>query len=146
MSHDRGCPCGKEPYEYADCVDSSCLKKDNRMEDTDWRPSSCPVCGEMREAARTPVCRNPDCGEDVAKRNLRMFKPKEEKRYVWIRANFNDATIISDPVALWQDPNFDREKDRIHELGAEVEVMVTVNVKHKPVYRSQADQDFFQKQ
>ena len=108
------------------------------MEDTDWRPSPCPVCGEMREAARTPVCRNPDCGEDVAKRNLRMFKPKEEKRYVWIRANFNDATIISDPVALWQDPNFDREKDRIHELGAEVEVMVTVNVKHKPVYRENA--------
>ena len=108
------------------------------MEDTDWRPSPCPACGEMREAARTPVCRNPDCSEDVAKRNLRMFKPKEEKRYVWIRANFNDATIISDPVALWQDPSFDREKDRIHELGAEVEVMVTVNVKHKPVYRENA--------
>ena len=67
-----------------------------------------------------------------------MFKPKEEKRYVWIHANFNDATIISDPVAVWQDPSFDRNKDRIYELGAEVEVMVTVNVKHKPVYRENA--------
>lgn len=31
------------------------------MEDTDWRPSPCPICGELREASRTPVCKNPDC-------------------------------------------------------------------------------------
>ena len=110
------------------------------MEDTDWRPSACPDCGKMRNAERHPVCTNTECvsyarGEHNRK-ETRMFKPKEEKRYVWIRANFNDATIISDPVAVWQDPSFDRNKDRIYELGAEVEVMVTVNVKHKPVYRS----------
>ena len=27
MSHDRGCPCGKEFYEYNDCTDSSCNRK-----------------------------------------------------------------------------------------------------------------------
>jgi bifunctional NMN adenylyltransferase/nudix hydrolase len=27
MSHDRGCPCGRESYEYADCKDNSCNKK-----------------------------------------------------------------------------------------------------------------------
>jgi bifunctional NMN adenylyltransferase/nudix hydrolase len=27
MSHDRGCPCGRESYEYADCKDASCNKK-----------------------------------------------------------------------------------------------------------------------
>jgi bifunctional NMN adenylyltransferase/nudix hydrolase len=27
MSHDRGCPCGKEFYEYSDCTDSSCNRK-----------------------------------------------------------------------------------------------------------------------
>jgi len=42
MSHDRGCSCGKEPYEYDNCVDPNCFKKDNQMEDTDWRPSRCP--------------------------------------------------------------------------------------------------------
>ena len=26
MSHDRGCPCGRESYEYADCVDTQCFK------------------------------------------------------------------------------------------------------------------------
>jgi bifunctional NMN adenylyltransferase/nudix hydrolase len=27
MSHDRGCPCGRESYEYADCTDKTCNKK-----------------------------------------------------------------------------------------------------------------------
>lgn len=27
MSHDRGCPCGRESYEYADCKDTTCNKK-----------------------------------------------------------------------------------------------------------------------
>lgn len=27
MSHDRGCPCGKEFYEYEDCTDTSCNKR-----------------------------------------------------------------------------------------------------------------------
>ena len=27
MSHDRGCPCGREKYEYADCTDKTCNKK-----------------------------------------------------------------------------------------------------------------------
>lgn len=27
MSHDRGCPCGRESYEYKDCTDTSCNKK-----------------------------------------------------------------------------------------------------------------------
>lgn len=26
MSHDRGCPCGREFYEYKDCVDTQCFK------------------------------------------------------------------------------------------------------------------------
>ena len=35
------------------------------MEDTDWRPSPCPICGEWREAARHPVCTNKNCGQPV---------------------------------------------------------------------------------
>lgn len=27
MSHDRGCHCGREPYEYDDCTNSNCHKK-----------------------------------------------------------------------------------------------------------------------
>lgn len=26
MSHDRGCHCGREKYEYADCEDESCIR------------------------------------------------------------------------------------------------------------------------
>ena len=110
------------------------------MEDTDWRPSPCPVCGEMREAARNPVCRNPDCSEDVAKRHLKTMKT-EPKRYVWIRADGEAKIIDTDIVELWQGPYFDREKDRIYELGAEVEIRVTVNVKNKTVYREGSYQE-----
>ena len=31
------------------------------MEDTDWRPSPCPLCGEIREAAKNPICHNTVC-------------------------------------------------------------------------------------
>jgi len=27
MSHDRGCPCGREPYEYEDCTNEVCWKR-----------------------------------------------------------------------------------------------------------------------
>lgn len=27
MSHDRGCPCGKEKYEYDDCTKADCVHK-----------------------------------------------------------------------------------------------------------------------
>ena len=136
MSHDRGCPCGKEPYEYADCVDSSCLKKDNRMEDTDWRPSPCPLCGEMREAQRTPVCKNPRC--DCYVNMERTVIKQEEQQYVWIRSD-GTVSIIDDPVEIYQSPDFDKAGDHIHRLGEEVEVRVTVAVKNKkPVLRENA--------
>ena len=30
MSHDRGCRCGRESYEYADCTEKSCNKNNNK--------------------------------------------------------------------------------------------------------------------
>ena len=60
----------------------------------------------------------------------------EPKRYVWIRAGIDAKIIDTDIVELWQGPYFDKEKDRIYELGAEVEIKVTVAAKNKTVYRS----------
>jgi len=34
MSHDRGCHCGKEYYEYEDCTDPTCT---NRKPKTNWK-------------------------------------------------------------------------------------------------------------
>lgn len=110
------------------------------MEDTDWRPSPCPKCGLMREAARHPVCRNVDCSEDVAKRHLKTIINKEPKRYLWVRKDWT-MSIIEDPAALLdptQYSNFDAENDRIFEIGPEVEVKVTVEVKNKTVYRERS--------
>ena len=30
MSHDRGCYCGKEPYEYSDCTKKDCSRKQTK--------------------------------------------------------------------------------------------------------------------
>jgi hypothetical protein len=82
----------------------------------------------MREAARHPVCPNYACGVTLP-----------SKRYVWIRANGEANIIDTDIVELWNGPIFDREKDRIYELGAEVEIKVTVTVKNKnPTYRERS--------
>lgn len=32
MSHDRGCPCGRERYEYEDCPENDCYKKSKPVE------------------------------------------------------------------------------------------------------------------
>lgn len=31
MSHDRGCPCGREPYEYNDCTRSDCIRNEPKV-------------------------------------------------------------------------------------------------------------------
>lgn len=35
MSHDRGCPCGREPWEYPECRDEGCIKQPS-LEKSDW--------------------------------------------------------------------------------------------------------------
>ena len=144
MSHDRGCPCGREKWDYASCPEEDCHKKETKMEDTDWRPSPCPGCGEMREAARHPVCKNTNC--EFYHLNVKSYHQAENertmtqntsKRYVWIRADGEAKIIDTDIVELWQDPCFSKKEDRIYELGAEVEIKVTVAVKNKPVYRGE---------
>lgn len=103
------------------------------MEDTDWRPSPCPVCGEMREAARNPVCRNPDCSEDVAKRNLGTMHTL--KQYLWVKQD-RAPVFVTDLVALYKDRDFDPAEDKIYEMGPEVKLELNVKVTTaKPVYR-----------
>ena len=100
MSHDRGCPCGKERNEYDSCKEENCNKRNDTVE--------------------------------------RTMSLNTSKRYVWIRADGEAKIVDTDIVELWQGPYFDREKDRIYELGNEVEIKVTVEVKKKTVYRENA--------
>lgn len=73
-------------------------------------------------------------------KGTRTMTPKEKKSYVWVRKDWT-VSIIEDPVALLdstQYSNFDPENDRIYELGAEVEIKVTVATKNKTVYRDRS--------
>lgn len=114
MSHDRGCHCGREPYEYIDCVKPDCVKKVKS------------VTQQIKEYA-----------EKSNERERTMIK-KEHELYVWIRSD-GKVSIIDDPVEVYQRSDFDKAGDHIHLLGEEVEVRVTVEVKKKkPVYRENA--------
>lgn len=61
MSHDRGCPCGKEKYEYDDCTRKDCYKRiraiisgqsecqcSDPLIKCDHRGCRCTVCGELQ--------------------------------------------------------------------------------------------------
>ena len=51
------------------------------MEDTDWRPSPCPRCGQIMEAHRNPVCDNPRC-KDNGVSPTKMILDELDKIYV----------------------------------------------------------------
>lgn len=58
------------------------------MEDTDWRCSPCPSCGEIREAAKDPVCLNSVCTlYKLSKENVvdKLSKPKTPKVFSTIQ-------------------------------------------------------------
>ena len=104
------------------------------MEDTDWRPSPCPLCGEMREARRTPVCQNPKCDCYV---NMDRTM-KTEKQYLWVKED-RAPVFVSDLIALYKDRDFDPTIDKIYEIGPEVKLELNVEVTPaKPVYRENA--------
>ena len=136
MSHDRGCPCGRERYDYDTCPNEDCYKRTDIMEDTDWRPSPCPLCGEMRSAGKNPKCDNPHCSTDTKRTPMMTMKTKTEpKQYVWIHRG-GTIMLVEDLVKLFKDENFDPVNDTIYELGAEVKLELNVKVTPaKPTYR-----------
>lgn len=114
------------------------------MKDTDWRPSPCPECGEMREAAKYPVCGNRECryfayrGDSVQlQKETRTMKT--QKRYLWIRPNSVESpmVLIDDPVELYRGSKFDESTDKLYELGPEVKLTVSV-IPAQPVTRENA--------
>jgi hypothetical protein len=119
--------------EKTDSLRTCKQKQETKMEDTDWRPSPCPLCGEMREAAKSPICRNVDCANALAKRNLKPAIKQEETivnrpRYLWIRPNNVESpmVLIDDPVAIFRGNQFDESVDKLYQIGNEVKMKVVV--------------------
>lgn len=59
----------------------------------------------------------------------------EKQRYLWIRHGSDDMFIIDDPVELFRGSKFDEDNDKLYEIGREVELKVSVQIKGKTVYR-----------
>lgn len=109
------------------------------MEDTDWRPSRCPECGQMRNAERYPVCTNTHCkdygrgGPDKVERSM-----KTEKQYLWVKQD-HAPVFVSNLIALYKDRDFNPTEDKIYEIGPEVKLELNVKVTPaKPVTRENA--------
>jgi len=121
-----------------DALRSCKLKQEPKMEDTDWRPSACPECGRLRNAARYPVCENKQC-RDFG-RGGPDRKPQEETnmsrpRYLWIRPNSVESPmlIIDDPVSIFRGNQFDESVDKLYQIGPEVKLKVVLEP--QPSYR-----------
>lgn len=112
MSHDRGCPCGRE-FNYEECVDPHCLRKKTRKK---------------------------DCEGDHTMKVNRGINLNEEKRYVLIRENSDlPPVILNDQEELIRsfNSNLRKDSDRYYEIGQEVKVKTTIEVlPAKPTYRS----------
>jgi hypothetical protein len=100
MSHDRGCHCGREPYEYDQCNDQTCAK------------------------------------------TSRSFKqPNTSVKYIWERAGSVQPDYVDqdDMIVITQRADYDPDTDRFFQVGNEVHVKITVEIKPKTVYRSGDD-------
>lgn len=101
------------------------------MEDTDWRPSACPSCGKLRNAARYPVCENRECrdygrgGPDKVERTMTM---KTKARYLWVRPNSVESPLVfvDDPMELFRGSQFDESVDKLYLIGNEVKFKVSL--------------------
>jgi hypothetical protein len=100
------------------------------MEDTDWRPSPCPVCGVLRAAVKYPKCHNKECeiGESSTIDKLKETRTmKTEHRYIWHKKG-QPLEMIDDVEWLYKRSDFDPDEDKIYELGPEVKLEVNVKV------------------
>jgi len=95
MSHDRGCPCGRESYDYDTCNKDDCMKKER------W----------------------------TRFKTNKTNKTKDEqlKQYIWVRPG-KELMFVTDVIALYKDSKFSPNTDKLYEVGAEVEVEVSVKV------------------
>lgn len=134
FGHDRGCPCGKESWDYNFCTEKNCYKSKNTVRDTDWRPSPCPNCGELRAAAKRPQCLNIACDEYAGNERSMNYV----KQYLWVKLD-RAPTFVTDLIALYKDRDFDAEQDQIFEIGPEVKLELSVKVTPtKPTTRENA--------
>ena len=130
---------GTKAYgEKTNSLNTCKQKQESKMEDTDWRPSACPHCGEMRESARYPVCKNKQCrdfGRGGPDRRPQEERNMSSPRYLWIRPNCVESPmlIIDDPVPIFRGNQFDESVDKLYQIGNEVKMKVVVEL--VPSYR-----------
>lgn len=157
MSHDRGCPCGKEFYEYEECKRSDCdrcpKKNDcnvvfdgiSKHNGEYWY--KCTTCGKSDWCASYDKFEQneplKDCTGTYKKEKKDMDRTfnstKTQKQYVCIRSEHPPILLEGEDALIDSfNSNLRTDTDRYYELGAEVEIKVTVSVKNKPVYRDGA--------
>ena len=150
MSHDRGCPCGKEFYEYEECEDPTCNRRPKKN-DCNVVPDGvskhngeywykCLTCGRTDWCAyydkfekNEPLkdCKGKHTVKEYVSETTCGINLNEEKRYVRV---LSDGTAH---ILRLEELKNVPESVRLYELGSEVKVKTTIEVvPSKPVYRS----------
>lgn len=147
MSHDRGCACGRDKYEYNECSDPTCTQQ-TKKNDCNVVPDGvskhngeywykCLTCGRTDWCAYYSKFENNepllDCkGKHIVKEETtRGINMNVEKRYVRVLSD-GTAHILT----LSELKNVP-ESAVLYELGSRVKVNFTIEVvPSKPTYRS----------
>ena len=124
MSHDRGCPCGKESYEQADCGMKDCSRSRRVLVgavSSNWPP--------------IPTGSPPNTTE-ISYTNIKMGKTVK-KQYVVYRPVSDTSSLTPLTIVTGQDglveyirqvPEKAVDTLRIYELGREVSLVTTVEI------------------
>lgn len=154
MSHDRGCPCGREKYEYAKCEKSDCSRRPKKndcnvgfvrgSQVTGDRQYICLTCGTTDWCAFYDTFEHNEplrgcAGTHKKEKDMdRTFNPtKPQKQYVCIRDGHPPILLEGEDALIRSfNSNLRTDADRYYELGPEVKIKTTVEVvKTEPVYR-----------
>ena len=155
MSHDRGCPCGREKYEYEECEKSDCMRRPKTNDcnvvfdflsnhngeywyrcltcgRTDW----CAYYDKFEPNEPLKDCTGTHKKEKGMTRGINSSKT--QKQYVCIRDGHPPILLEGEDALIGSfNSNLRTDADRYYELGPEVKIKTTVEVvKTEPVYRS----------
>jgi hypothetical protein len=143
MSHDRGCHCGRERWEYDQCKDTNCTKsvQQRRIDVTNHYPNEQDAEANAQRysrKSRKTVERSVSL-DDNTMRSIKQLN--SSVKYIWERAGSVQPAYVDqdDMLAITQRADYDPDMDRFYQVGNEVHVKISVEIKPKTVYRGSED-------
>ena len=137
MSHDRGCGCGREPYEYHECTDATCRRGiEARRAREQMAVKLCPSC--HKDANLSGTCQRTPCP---------MRQKVMSEQMAEVQRLFFKTTAVMTPLALQvllrayylAEYDFNREYGRSEAHAAAIDRMIGLK---DPLIQLSSDKKF----